>query len=485
MKEIGFSPDVDPTMDGVLTDCAAVLPSLRGIESAPTPVDAVVTALSSTCQGSASMITLSGSSRTFAGTRNNLLEASAGGWNDVSYTAGGSYSTVSGRWRFAQFGSVSLATSLENAIQASPSSRFTTIAGSPSADIIETVNQFVIVANTNDVTYGASPNRWRCSALSDYTNWTPSIATQAATGLLVSVPNKITALRRFGDNIVAYKQLGMYLGIYTGPPFIWSFTEIPSPTGTFCQESVINIGTPEQPRHFFVGQDNFYTFDGGRPLPVGWEVKDYFLSKLNAAKSDNICMMRDAIKSRIYIYYPSGSSTLPNDCLVYNYRTGKWGQDPRQIEFASEYLPPGLTYGELGTYYATYADLPSAPYATAFWQAATPAPSIFNLSHQLQVLNGEPGQGYFVTGDIGDENQMLLLSRVKAQWIKMPPISSLTNYYRQQALGETLIQDQTVSPSNNRFDVMRSARWHRFKVSTQGAFELNTLLPVMRPDGLE
>ena len=485
MKVIGFSPDLDPTTDGVLTDCSAVLPSLRGIEGAPAPVSAIVPALSAACQGSASMITLAGNSRTFAATANKIYEAAVGSWNDVTYTAVGNYTTVTGRWRFAQFGSVSLATSLQNTAQASPSALFSKISGAPKADIIETVNQFVICANVVTTSFGTDPNRWFCSALGDYTNWTPSIATQCASGLLVSVPDRITALRRFGDNVIAYKALGMYFGTYTGPPFIWSFTEVPSSSGTFCQESVLNIGTPDQPRHFFVGMDNFYTFDGGRPLPVGWEVKDYFLSRLNRAAASSICMMRDQLKSRVYIYYPSGSATTPNDCLVYNYRTGKWGQDPRTVEFALEYLPAGITYDQLGTYYNTYADFPNASYDTAFWQSASPAPAIFDSSHQLNTLTGSPGPSYFVTADVGDEGTMLLLDRVKPQWIRMPATATMTNYYRTQALGEPLVQDQTVNPVNDRFDVMRTARWHRFKFSQQGPWELNTVLPSLRPDGLE
>ena len=276
----------------------------------------------------------------------------------------------------------------------------------------------------------------------------------------------------------------MYFGIYSGSPFIWSFTEIPGDNGTFSQESVANIGTSDQPKHFFVGQDNFYVFDGSRPVPVGWDVKEYFFSNLNMAAAGKICTVQNRRKSLVYIYYPSGSSETLNDCIVYNHRTGKWGRDPRAIEFATDFISPGITYDALGTYFATYNDFPNVPYDAAFLSASSVTPAIFNTSHKLQVLNAQAQAGYFVTGDYGNDTDEILLSRVKCKWLKKPSQALMTNYYR-QSLGDDLSIDATVSMSDSRFDVLREARWHRVKVATQGDFELNQINAVWGVGGEE
>lgn len=473
MKLSSFAPDTDPTIEGVITDCEGVVPSFKGLAGAPSPTDSLLAALSATVNGAATLLKLDGTSRTFAGQITSIVEASTATWGDVSKTTVAAYATVLGRWRFAQYGNVSIAASKENTLQYSSSNLFADISGGPKADIVETVGQFVFLFNTNESTYGDSPNRWWCSALGDYTNWTPSIATQSATNTLTSVPGKITAGKRFGDSVVVFKQYGMYVGIYSGPPFIWSFQELPTGgIGTFCQESVAQIGTPEQPKLFFVGTDNFYLFDGARPIPVGFDVKTYFFSNLNVSAAEKICILHDRSYARLYIYFPSGSSTVLNNCLVYNYRTGKWGKDPRTIDFAIEFIPGGLTYADLGTYYATYNDLPSAPYSNAFVSGASIAPAIFNSSHKLQTMNGAASTGFMVTGDYGDDVNEVLLSRVKVKWLTKPTSATMTNYYRQH-IGDTLTQDQTVTMSESRFDVLREARWHRAKINTVGDWEAN------------
>ncbi len=487
MKLYGFMPDVDTTTDGVITDCQGAIPSLRGMRGAPSPVTTTQSALASTCMGAATLLKLDGSNRFFAGTATDLYEASISGFSSVTRTAGagGSYATATGRWRFCQFGNVSIASNKQNAIQASQSSVFADIPTAPSADIVDTVNQFVMAVNTNDVTFGDSPDRWWCSALSDYTNWTPSQATQSASGRLTSVPGKITAGRRFGDGFAIYKRLGIYLGVYTGPPFIWSFQELQGVTGgAFCQEAVLNVGTDEQPKHFFVGPDGFFTFDGARPSPVGVELKSYFLRSLNQTAAEMICMVNDRVNSLVYVYYPSGSSLIPDACLVWNYRTNRWGADSRQIEFAMDFLAPGLNYGQVGTYYTLYSDLPVAPYGSGFLSASQLSPAIFNTSHRVQTLTGGAGDGYIVGPDIGEEMGMTLVSRVKPRWFTKPSVSTLTNFYR-QSLGDDLSQDSPSQMSNSRFDLTRSARWHRLKISMTGDFELNQVDVMSRPNGRE
>lgn len=485
MQIIGFAPDADPTEKGVVTDCDAVVPSLRGLVGAPAPVDTLLSTLPMTCQGAATLLKLDNTSRFLVGLQTSILEGSITTFSDVSQTSVAAYATVSGRWRFAQFGGISLAVSKENQLQASASSLFSAVSGAPKADIVETVNQFVFLVNTTDATYGDQPHRWWCCALSNYADWVPSIATQSATGVLTSVAGKITACRRFGDNVIIFKQYGMYFGVYSGPPFIWSFQELfTAGIGTFSQESVANIGTPDAPKLFFVGQDNFYVFDGSAPRPVGFDLKEYFFGRLNTKYQHLTCMVHDRRYSRVYVYYPSGSSVVLDSCLVYNYRTGKWGKDTRTIDFACEYLPTGITYDSLGTYYSTYTDLPVSPYDSAFVSGATFSPAIISSAHKVQTITGAASSGYLQTGDYGDDMGEYLLSRVKPKWVTKPTSATMTNYYR-QSLGDTLITDNTVSMAYSRFDVLREARWHRVKIATVGDFELNQLTPQFTQNGEE
>lgn len=485
VKLLGLAPDADPVIPGILTSCSGVVPSLRGMKGAPSPAVTSLTALSGTCIGAYVSTKLDDTTRFFAGTTTKLYETNVSVWTDVSRAAAYTANSTM-RWRFATFGNISLASNANDTIQASTNGAFSCISGAPAAAIIETVNAFVFALNTTDGTFGNSPDRWWCSALSDYTSWSPSIATQAATNRLTSTPGQITAGRRFGDNIVVYKKRSMYLGVYSGPPFIWSFAQIPGEVGAMSQEAVVNIGTPENPKHIFMGEDNFYTYDGSKPVPIGTNrVKNTVFSQLLQSRYYACIAMHDRINSLVYFYYPIADSVNPDHCVVYNYRTDEWGQDDRQVEAALDYVTPALTYGSLGGLYPTYNDFPNLPYGSAFLTSQIRLPSVFDTNHIVNTLTGAAASTSITTGDYGDDEVVSALTRVRMRFITKPSAATLTNYYKMNE-GDSLTTDAaTQLNSNGSFDVLRDARWHRAQISFTGDWEASGFDAQIVPAGTE
>jgi hypothetical protein len=478
----GYAPDADPSLEGVLTNCSAVVPTLRGFKGAPAVASTGIQSLAGTCQGAAVLMKMDNSTRFFAGTGKQLYEVAGTAWTNVSRASTYTASNVV-RWRFAQFGDVSLAANANDTIQASTGTAFADISGAPAASIIETVGQFVFAFNTIDATYGASPDRWRCSALGDYTSWTPSIATQAASGRLVATQGPITAAKKFGDAIVVLKQYSCYLGTYQGPPVLWSFTQIPGQAGALSQESVVNIGTPEDPRLIFMGSDDFYEFNGTHPVPIGetW-LKQQVYGEMLQSRYYTCYAQHDRVKSLVYFYYPVADQVNPDHCVVYNYKSKRWGRDDRTIEAAIEYVAPGITYGALGNSYATYADLPSQTYGYAFLSTALPVPGVIDVNHTVKTLTGAAVTSSITTGDLGDDEQFVTLTRVRPRFITAPTSASLVNYYRNNT-GDSLTTDATTSLSNGKFDVLRDAQWHRFRMDFVGDWEMAAYLPEFEKAG--
>lgn len=468
----GYAPDADPTSKGIFTDCAGVVPTLKGFRAAPSALDAGFPALAAACKGAASIQKLDASSRTFAGTTTSLYELSNSAWVERSETTAGYSLSSDYRWRFAQFGDVTLAAVKTDRLQASTTGNFAKAnAAAPKASIVEVVNNFVIVFDTNETAYGDSPDRWWCSAIGDYTDWTPAIATQCATARLTSSPGKITAGRRYGDKIIAYKEKSMYIGTYVGQPTVFEFAEVPGRTGALSQEVVVNVGTAEDPMHVFMGFDDFYKFDGARPIPIGTNrLKETVYGSLNRTYAQSCFALHDATKGNVYFFYPAGSSSNPDKCVIYNYRTDKWGRDDRTIEAALEYITPALTYQGFGTSYSTYGAAPNISYGSSAFVSGYPAPAIFNTSHKLCTMNGTPTTSSYTTGDIGDDNVESLLQFVKPRFTTAPTSGTQTNYYRQN-MGDALTSDATIALSNARFDVLREARWHRVLHSLNGDWE--------------
>ena len=483
VKLLGYAPDADPSIIGVLTNCANIVPSLKGMKGAPAAQSAGVTVFHSTCQGAAVMLKLDNTTRFFAGSNSIISELTA----VATWTERGSGYDLSedDRWRFAQFGDTSLASNKQNTIQASASTAFADVAGAPQAAIIETVGQFVFAFNTTDATYGDSPDRWWCAGIGGHTSWTASAATQAATGRLLGSPGKITAGKRFGESITVFKNQSMYRGDYVGTPIVWSFSQIPGEVGALCQEVVVNVGTPDAPRLIFMGPEDFYSFDGSRPIPIGENrLKVTVFRELLRSKQEQCIAQHDRTESNVYFYYPSSDSPNPDRCVVYNYRTNQWGRADQQIEAAVEYVTPGLTYSGLGDKFGTYGELPSAPYGSAFWSASYPTPAIFDTMHNVKTMDGVTVSSSITTGDLGDDQKFLTLQRLKCRYITAPSTASMVNYHRNN-LGDSLTTDATTSESSGKFDVMRDARWHRVRIDFTGNVELSGLSPEFTDSGLE
>jgi hypothetical protein len=487
MRLIGYAPDLDQTVQGVITDCSAYVPTEKGMQSAPSAQDPGIAALAATCFGAAAVRKLDNSTRVIAGSATKLYELSALAWTDRTRAVGGDYTLGSDSfWRFAQFGDTTLAAAKSDTLQASSSVAFANVTGSPKAAIVETVGNFVFLCDTNEATYGDSPNRWWCSAIRDHTDWTPSIATQSATNTLVSAPGKIFAAKRFGDQIVVYKERAMYVGTYVGAPLIWDFQQVPGEAGCSSQEAVVNIGNADNPVHIFMGADDFWRFDGARPVPLGGPLRKTVYADLSSAYAYRIKTLHDRVNSRVYFLYPSraGNGTI-DSCVVYHYRNNTWGRDDRSIEAALEYVSGGLTYDTWDVPYPTYNNLPTdISYDSPFWTSGQTTPGFFNTSHKLLSLDGVAGNSSFTLGDLGDDDNFYLLNRVKPRWLTKPTSATMTNYYKNNE-GDALTTDATTTMSSSRFDVLRSARWHRLQFNLVGDSVANEIDLKYQTDGSE
>jgi hypothetical protein len=481
VKLLGYSPDTDPTVIGVLTNCSGVVPSFRGMKGAPSPADTPLATLAATCMGAALATKLDGTTRLFAGAPQKLYEAGASTWTDVSRAATYTTSTT-GRWRFAQQGNVSFAANGADTIQASVSTgAFSCIAGAPIANIVETVGKFVFAINTSANAHGV---QW--SALNDYTSWSASVATQAGSDTVTTTPGPLTAGRRFGNTIVLYKKNSMYLGVNAGPPTVWEFNLIPGNAGALSQEVVVNIGTPDNPKHVFMGEDDFYIYDGSKPIPIGTNrVKAEVFNNLIGSRYYAAMALHDSKNSLIYFYYPTTDSAIPNKCVVYNYRTDQWGVDDRSVEATVDFVAASVTYDGLGALYSTYADFPALGYDSAFTGSTAVKPGIFNTSHVLKTLTGPAATTSFITGDYGDDNRFNTLTRIRPRFLQAPTSGTMINYYRNN-LGDSLTADaNTTLSSSNTFDVIRDARWHRLSMSFVGDWEMVGFAPEWEVSGSE
>lgn len=477
----GYAPDFDPTTAGIITDLVDYYPTAKGYGAALSNISGGFDALSSACIGTALLQYLNGSVRLFAGTTAALYEAtSAPTYTDQS-KVGGYSGGADHRWSFAQFGDTSLAALKSDTLQYSSAGAFADVAGAPKSRFVDTVPGFVMLADTNEATYGDQSDRWWCSEFNNYAGWTPAVATQCTTGRLVGAPGPIRGYKRLGDDIIAYKDRAIFIGRYVGAPDVFDFQLLPGDIGCPTNDAIVSIGSA----HFFVGYEDFYLFDGSRPVAIGTPVKKTFFVDLNKQYRYKIVGLHDRTNSLVMFFYPSNAATtgINDSCIVYNYKTNKWGRLSRGAEACVENLTGQITYANIGDYFASYAAM-SITYDSPFWTQNYPVPTIFDTSHTMQTLTGTPGACSMTTGDMGDDQTFTLLDKVRPRFSTAPTSATLTNYYRDTS-GSALTTDQTVTMTNGACDVLRSSRWHRTKLSTVGVSELSGLSISLTQDGEE
>lgn len=482
-KLLGFLPDADPTLPGVITLCDNLIPYEYGMKGAPTGLTpSGVPVLAATCQGAVISERLDGTRRTLAGTQTKLYELLAGVWTDVSagsYTGG-----VDSRWSFAQFGNASLASNGADTIQRSDTSgSFAAIATAPKAKIIFSVGAFVMALSTTDATYGVSGDRWWCCASFDDTSWTPSVSTLATTGRLVSSPGEIVAGGRLGEYAVAYKAKSIYLGQYVGAPAVWDWLPVPGgEAGCVGPEAWCDIGGA----HFVVGMDNLWLFDGSRPVPLGGgEVRQWFYNYSNPKQRYKIKCVFDRQNNTVWIHYPSLFATECDRALVYHVQTKQWGLATLNVEAVLNYISPGVTIDGLTTYGATIDALSGYSFDSQFWILEGRVLAAINSSHQLQALNGPTASSWLTTGDAGDDERYSLLRKIRLRFAPAyAPASASVLSYSKAVEGDALTLRASGNLADGKFDLLQSGRWHRATFNFTGDVRLLALGAVLVPQGV-
>lgn len=468
MKEIiGFAPDGDPTTDGILTDCQHLVPFEAGFRGAPAPVSAQVNVLAAACRGAVVATQLGGTRRVFAGTQTKLYELTGTAWTDRS-KAGSYTGSVESRWSFCQFGDTTIASNLVDPMQFSTAGAFADLAGAPKAKIVVSAsNNFVIAFNTNDGTYGASPDRWWCCAQGDQTSWAPNVSTGATTGRLVAVEGALQAALPLGDYVVAYKARGIFLGQFVGATQgSWAWTLIRgAEAGAVGPEAVCDIGGV----HFYVSNEDFWLFDGTTPVSIGdGVVRRWWATNSSALYRNRTSVGFDKRNSLVRVRYASKTSTGALDrCLVYHTKRKRWGVDDMVAQANLNYIAPGVTIDGLTAYASTIDALPDVPLDSQFWMGGGETPAFFDGTNTLRSLSGTCADSSFTTGDIGDDDTVTMIERFRVRYTQAPTTATATGL-RKWSEGEQLVPDAMCDLNDGKFDLQQSGRWHRVRVDMTG-----------------
>lgn len=440
IRILGYGPDLPEDTPGIIVDSQYVLPTTRGVANGYGAAVNAGAGTTTIANGATALHPLTSTSTNYyCATDSKIYALTSTTMTDVS--ASGGYSGGGFQWTFATFGNVALAINPNTALQAQtnpPSGAFAAVSGAPKAQVV------VVCGDPNasfamcfNYTSGANTYHdgvfW--SALGDYTDWTPSIATECGNIRLTDINGNFVAAVPYRGGVVAFKTNAMYLGTYVGGAAVWAWQRISADVGCIGPYAVCEADDVL----WFVDASGLWTFDGSYPRRAPGYVGDYIAANLNTAAA----MVFDRTNRRLWVpTIKSGHA----DFLVYNTRSGLWTR-----------------HGPLtdGTNYVAYM-----MDGTLGMSDSTTAAAVMSYSAS-GTLSSAP---YFRLASFGSPFGMTTLSGVRPQFLAGPTDSTTgwlsgTLYYgpslRNVAANNVAMTADAVAADAraDRLDVLQTARF--------------------------
>lgn len=124
-----------------------------------------------------------------------------------------------------------------------------------------------------------------------------------------------------GDNIL-YKENSTYLMQFIGGQFVFSFREIFHSSGILTQNCVVEV----ENKHVVLTKQDIIMHDGRTIQSMADNrVKRYLFDQLNTSSFQNAFVVHYPKDYEVWFCVPLGSSVLPNEAIVWNYRHNKFG----------------------------------------------------------------------------------------------------------------------------------------------------------------
>ena len=480
--DLGFAPDADPAMPGVVADCLNVIPTERGmrplggtdptwadVTASPTFTSEQVVAVEAFDVGTL------GSQYEYVGTGGHVYvrPTATGVFTDISRTA--TYTAIGVNiWTFERSrneliaavgtddfrGDLIGAMALQSATFGT-TNKLAAITAAPTCAIVTSAERFVLAFNG----YAGNNDSWYCSERDNPLGWTLAPATQCATGRLTEPVGPILGAKPFGNDVIAYKRDAMFLGRYTpGDPEVWKWSKLRHSVGVLAPRAVCVL--PDG-RHAFVGPESCYLFDGNNVVDVlDGKARRFYQQQRGVSFTEHqYVAVYDGLNQSVWFGFPIFGYTGMG-VIVMHVATGKLG----------------------------YAVLPAHTIGAVqdnLSPARVPVLYEFNHSRRFKFSYGTadelPPQGvnpalyfqspYIKSGDLGDPFDFIDINELHVDVVSASAAPSmdveLLSRDGRYVASETSTLGTPQGAAGERHAARKSAHWHRVKVSPFVAMEVS------------
>jgi hypothetical protein len=378
------------------------------------------------------------------------------------------YSALSGtaQWQFAQTGNLVFATQANAVLQVfdlSSSTAFAVSAGSPpQAAYIAVVGRFLVLSGLL-----STPYRIQWSGLNSFNasaSWTSGINSSD----FQDFPDGgiVRGVAGGEAGIVFQDQAIRRMSYVPGSPIIFQIDRITQDKGLFAPYSIIRAG---EIIFFYAGQGFHKIVPGGIPEQIGREKVDRtFLLDLDKGNLQLFMGAADPRSTRVYWAYKSVSGTVGtyDKLLGYDYLLDRFFPVMATGEYLLGISQTGLTLENLDSISASLDALTLSldSYATA----VQPQIGQFDATHVLGFFSGTNMEGTMESAEQGTDEQRMTVRGFRPITDAATLFGSLT-YRDTQGATATSGTEVSINSRTGRCDMMRDARYARFKVRIPAA----------------
>lgn len=471
-----FAPDADPLSPGVLVDMNGFVPSIAGMKTIPGLVEiAIPPNGDDPVVGAITAVMPDGTRITIAATRGQIwrLDDDTGTWQPmIDPILSPPITETSRPWRFDTFGVYIVAVNGDEVLVSTSGGQFERVGnGAPPSSICQSAENgafFLIRSDSNEV--------WG-SLAGPLGLWNPPlIQNETFVNPRNEVAGPITAAHRLRSNIAIYKRQSLVIGVLSNPPEFYDFGIITEESGTPSQEAVVNLGD----RHLYMGDDDFYMFDGSTSAPIPNRLRLWFFNRLDHNYIENVQARYDRSTGVAYWHFPS-TDAMPagtlDEWIAYNVKERRWAHGFQMVErvLQPDYQKaPVLTYEQLERQYPFYRSFPDLAYKSLTATGKTaPVPALFLLDHKLWGVSG-PSKGGYLTHRFGNERMYSSVSQITPRFARdgYPTDNSSTLTMKRTAVDGKPIPstnapsdategERGVLSADGTYDVVQSARVHQ------------------------
>ena len=153
----------------------------------------------------------------------------------------------------------------------------------------------------------------------DRNTWTPAATNEAGDIELQTSGQIMQAIRTRGQTLIL-TDTDAHTARYQGPPYVYGFERVGTSCGTVTMRGAVDTDRGV----FFIGQENFFLFNGNTVQTIKCDVHDYIFGDINTSQQTKVWAMGVPQYGEVWWFYPSSDSIEINRYVAYDYNENHW-----------------------------------------------------------------------------------------------------------------------------------------------------------------